>query len=61
MAATIDAHGNAIAVEVFKSPDPQMTKAMAGVLMLEKYKPAVCGGSPCQMQFPFRTIFRVNL
>jgi hypothetical protein len=40
---------------------PKMTKAMASVLMLEKYKPAVCGGSPCQMQFPFRMNFHVEL
>jgi hypothetical protein len=61
MAATIDAHGNATSVEVYKSPDPQMAKAMAGVLMLEKYKPAVCNGSPCQMQYPFRMNFHVDL
>ena len=61
MAVSIDAHGNAISVEAFKSPDPKMTKAVASVLMLEKYKPAVCNGSPCQMQFPFRMNFHVEL
>ena len=61
MAATIDAKGNAISVEVFKSPDREMAKAMASVLLLEKYKPALCAGSPCQMQFPFRTIYHVDL
>lgn len=61
LAVTVDAHGNATSVEVFKSADPKMTKAMASVLMLEKYKPAVCNGAPCQMQFPFRMNFHVDL
>jgi hypothetical protein len=31
---------------------------VAAVLMLQKYKPTLCGGSPCTMQFPFRMGFR---
>jgi hypothetical protein len=57
LAVTIDAQGKPIAVEVLTSPDTEMTKAMAKVLMLEKWKPALCKGSPCQMQYPFRTNF----
>jgi hypothetical protein len=61
LAVTVDAHGTATTVEVYKSPDAKMTKAMADVLMLEKYKPAVCNGSPCQMKFPFLMKYNVNL
>jgi hypothetical protein len=61
LAVTIDSHGTATLVEVFKSPDAELTKAMASVLMLEKYKPAICKGSPCQMKFPFRVVYRVTL
>jgi hypothetical protein len=61
LAVTIDSHGAATTVEVFKSPDAELTKAMASVLMLEKYKPAICKGVPCQMKFPFRVVYRVTL
>jgi hypothetical protein len=54
MAVTVNGEGHAMSVDVFKSPDPKLTKNMALVLMLEKYKPAVCKGMPCTMQFPFQ-------
>jgi hypothetical protein len=57
LAVTIDPAGKPIAVEVMKSPDREVTQKMAMVLMLEKYKPAVCNGAPCQMQYPFRIEF----
>ena len=57
LAVTVSAAGEPIAVAVLKSPDEEMTKRMAAVLMLEKYKPAVCKGIPCQMQYPFRMNF----
>ena len=54
----IDSKGYATAVEVEKSPDAQMLKAVATLLVLQKYKPAICRGSPCKMQFPFRMEFK---
>ena len=54
----VDYKGKATAIEVEESPDPQMTKAAAAVLMLQKYKPAECKGSPCNMQYPFRIEFK---
>jgi len=54
MAVTVDAQGNATKVEdrggVY---DAQMTEIAQQVLLLTKYKPAVCGGQPCTMQFRF--------
>jgi hypothetical protein len=32
----------------------EMTQYVASVLVNAKYKPAVCQGKPCTMQFPFR-------
>jgi len=32
----------------------EMSEYVASVLMMAKYKPAVCGGQPCTMQFPFK-------
>jgi len=54
LAVTVNAAGEATAVEVLRSPDSEMTKQMATVLMLVKYKPALCKGTPCKMQYPFR-------
>jgi hypothetical protein len=51
----VDGEGRPVSVSVLQSPDPQMTRAAAAILMLQEYKPAVCGGKPCRMQFPFRT------
>ncbi len=32
----------------------EMSNYVASVLMMAKYKPAVCSGKPCEMQFPFK-------
>ncbi|HSH89321.1 MAG TPA: hypothetical protein VK996_05015 [Ramlibacter sp.] len=54
MFVEIDAKGEPQSVKVFESPDPKMTRAVASILMLEKYKPALCDGTPCAMGFPVR-------
>jgi len=56
----VDERGEAISVSVIKSPDPKLTQALASVLMLTKYKPAICGGVPCRMGYPFRMTFSVE-
>jgi len=50
----VSAAGDAMSVAIFKSPTPEVAKAAAGMLMLQKYKPAKCGGQPCAMSFPLR-------
>jgi len=54
MAVTVGPDGNATKVEdrggVY---DIQMTEIAQQVLLLTKYKPAVCKGQPCTMQFRF--------
>lgn len=57
MAVQVNPQGEATSVEVLRSPDPRMVQFVAAVLMLQKYKPALCNGSPCTMQFPFRMEF----
>jgi len=54
MIVEINSQGKATAVSVYKTPSPEMTQLVAAVLMLEPYKPAICGGKPCAMAFPFR-------
>jgi hypothetical protein len=55
---TVDAQGAATDVALVKYPDLETAKAVAAVLFETKYKPAVCGGQPCRMQWAFRTILR---
>jgi hypothetical protein len=57
----VDSQGRATKVSVLQSPNPEMTKFAASVLLLEKYKPAVCNGIPCTMEFPFRITFESAL
>jgi hypothetical protein len=54
MFVAISSTGEPISVSVYESPDPRITRAVASILMLEKYKPALCDGTPCQMGFPVR-------
>ncbi len=60
LAVNVNAYGKPVSVEVLRSPDAQMAKLVATVLMLQTYKPAICSGVPCEMQFPFRMIFYVG-
>jgi hypothetical protein len=53
MYVQVDSHGKATGVSVVRSPDPEITQAMAYTLMVLPYKPAVCSGQPCAMQYPF--------
>jgi hypothetical protein len=50
----VDSQGNPKSVSASESPDPDLTKVTAIALMTQKYKPAVCNGTPCAMEFPFR-------
>jgi Gram-negative bacterial TonB protein C-terminal len=57
MSVTIDATGAATQVSLLKSPSKEFANAVAYVLITAKYKPAVCGGQACTMDFPFRMSF----
>ncbi|NRF72476.1 energy transducer TonB [Aquincola sp. S2] len=57
---TVGPNGSPTAVKVIGSPSAEMTNFAATVLLLTRFKPAVCQGSPCQMQFPFAFNFRVR-
>ena len=60
LAVSVDASGKGTSVAVYQSPDEQLTRAMAGVLMFTTYKPAICHGVPCKMEYPFRFQFKVR-
>jgi len=56
-AAEIDSRGNAVAVTVYQSPDPQLSRLVTGAMTFEKFKPASCKGKPCAMQYVLRVNF----
>jgi hypothetical protein len=60
IAVTIDAEGNGTGVNIYASPDPEMTRVVATLMMLEKYKPALCGGKPCAQEFPLCVNFTLR-
>lgn len=53
----VDRHGQAQGVAVYKSPDADMVKAVAYVLMKADYKPAKCDGKACDGEYLFELQF----
>jgi Gram-negative bacterial TonB protein C-terminal len=49
--ATVDSQGDVQTVKVLSSPDKSLTQFVAKVLVATKFKPAVCGGKPCRMDY----------
>lgn len=58
--ATVEASGEVSSVKAIGSPSPKMVKFASTVLLLTKFKPAVCAGQPCKMDFPLWYEFRVQ-
>jgi len=58
LAATVDSDGRVNAVKVLRSPDPEMSRMAATVLMETEFKPALCDGRPCGMDFPLRQVLK---
>lgn len=57
LVAEVDPNGEAQSVTVYGSPSPEMTKFAASALLLQKFKPALCAGTPCAQNFPFSLRF----
>jgi hypothetical protein len=53
MYAEVDSQGNAGALYLVEAPDPQIGQALANILALQKFKPALCNGTPCSMRYVF--------
>lgn len=54
LVATVDSQGKVAQVQVLGQGVPGLNEFVAQVLMVTPFKPAVCGGQPCRMDFPFR-------
>lgn len=57
LVATVNSAGDVEQVQLLGDGAPGMNRVAAQVLMLTKFKPAVCGGQPCKMDFPLRVNF----
>ena len=61
LAVTVGPDGKAKEVQVLKSPGKDISEFVASILLLTKYKPALCDGQKCQMQFPlYVTLKQLN-
>lgn len=64
LVVTVDAEGKATQVAdlggVGGANALEMTRYAGSVLLMTKFKPAVCGGKPCQSQFPFMLDLRMR-
>lgn len=58
---TVNAKGEGENVEIISSPDPKFTQLVASILLLTPFKPAICNGQPCTMQFPLSLSFEKRL
>jgi hypothetical protein len=60
LVATVGSDGEVTSVKAIGSPSPEIAKAGAAVLYGTRFKPALCKGSPCRMDFPLRYHFNVK-
>jgi hypothetical protein len=60
LVADVDSKGDVQSVAAYGSPDPEMTRVAASVIVLEKFKPALCAGIPCAQKFPFSLRFELR-
>ncbi len=56
----VNSDGVAENVHIMETPDEKLGEFAAKVMLLQKFKPAVCGGEPCKMQYPFDLLIRLK-
>ncbi|MFC4930630.1 hypothetical protein [Massilia sp. GCM10023247] len=39
---------------------PELVRGVSAVLMIQKYKPAMCRGEPCEMVYPIHFSFGIK-
>jgi hypothetical protein len=57
MSVLVNEKGEPELVHIYSSPSNELIEIMQQALVLIKYKPALCGGIPCKMEFPFKLSF----
>jgi hypothetical protein len=58
--ATVGKDGKVLEARVIEEPSREMGAFAARLMLLTSFKPAVCSGQPCSMQFPLRMKFTVS-
>jgi hypothetical protein len=61
MNVLVGADGKAKSATAVGKLPPEVAKYIGGVLLITRYKPAICHGTPCDMLFPFVTNFEHRL
>ncbi len=58
--ATVAADGHVSQVQIIHAPSEEWGKFASRVLLLTPFKPALCAGTPCAMDFPFEMRFKIR-
>ena len=58
---TVDSSGEGVSARVIKADDAQIGRYAAQVAMMTRFKPALCAGKPCTMDFVIRIIVTRSL
>jgi hypothetical protein len=58
--ATVDQNGDVKSAKVLTSPNDEMAKFVGKLLFVTKFKPAVCAGQPCGMDYLLDLRFNVE-
>ncbi len=59
--ATVNAEGKVEKVAMYDTTSTHMTKLVANALMYTPFKPAVCNGEPCEMDFILEATLNIDL
>jgi hypothetical protein len=58
---TVNPDGTAKSALVARTPKQALTDDIKAILMNTRYKPGMCGGTPCEMVYPFLMHFSVKM
>lgn len=56
----VDERGDGKSVSVYKTPDAKLSNLVALTLTRGKFKPGMCEGRPCAMDYVFRFYFKLR-
>ena len=60
LTVSVDERGNAKSVSIYKTPDPKLSNVVAATLTRTRFKPGLCEGRPCAMDYVFKYYFKVS-
>lgn len=59
LAVQVNSKGECKEVAIFESPDDKMANFAAAAAIKQRYKPGLCGGVPCTMDFVYTVTFNL--